>query len=99
MLDKKSAIYSDRPVLMMGSEIVGWKWTLALTPYGDRFREYRKMLHGLMGTRTHVERFHGIMELETHRFLRRILENPEDLQDHIRKHVSFSSALMPNLLN
>lgn len=85
MLDKKSAIYSDRPVLMMGGEIVGWKWTLALTPYGDRFREYRKMLHGLMGTRTHVERFHGIMELETHRFLRRILENPEDLQDHIRK--------------
>ncbi|THH18030.1 hypothetical protein EW146_g2895 [Bondarzewia mesenterica] len=85
MLEKKSAIYSDRPVLMMGSEIVGWKNTLALTPYGDRFREYRKMLHSLMGTRMHMERFHPIEELETHRFLRRILEKPDELPEHIRK--------------
>lgn len=41
LLDKRSVTYSDRPVLTMGSELVGWKNTLALTPYGARFREYR----------------------------------------------------------
>lgn len=41
MLDKRSATYSDRPVLTMGSQLVGWNKTLALTPYGARFREYR----------------------------------------------------------
>ncbi|TFY59478.1 hypothetical protein EVG20_g7775 [Dentipellis fragilis] len=85
MLEKKSVIYSDRPVLTMGSELVGWKNTLALTGYGERFREYRRMLHRLMGTRSNMEKFHPIEELETHRFLRRVLENPDDLQAHIRK--------------
>ncbi len=28
MLEKKSVIYSDRPVLQMGGELVGWKRTL-----------------------------------------------------------------------
>ncbi|TFY76167.1 hypothetical protein EWM64_g7846 [Hericium alpestre] len=85
MLDKKSSIYSDRPVLMMGSKIVGWENTLALTPYGDRFREYRRMLHRLIGSRTSMDEFHPIEELETHRFLRRILQKPDDVSDHIRK--------------
>ncbi|KAF8810262.1 cytochrome P450 [Phlegmacium glaucopus] len=54
MLDKKSAIYSDRPVLQMGGELVGWNNSLGLLPYGDRFRNYRKFFHQLMGNRTAV---------------------------------------------
>jgi hypothetical protein len=38
MLDKKSGIYSDRPVLQMGGELCGWRDNLVLTPYGERFR-------------------------------------------------------------
>lgn len=43
MLEKRSVTYSDRPRLTMGGELVGWKNTLALTPYGPRFREYRSV--------------------------------------------------------
>ncbi|KAI0060603.1 cytochrome P450 [Artomyces pyxidatus] len=84
LLDGKSSIYSDRPVLVMGGEMVGWKNSLALMRYGGRFRSYRRMMHQFMGTRSLVERYHPIEELETHRLLRRLLRKPEDFAEHIR---------------
>ncbi|EIM85529.1 cytochrome P450 [Stereum hirsutum FP-91666 SS1] len=84
MLDKKSSIYSDRPFFRFSSEIVGWLNTLALTPYGDRFRDYRRMLHSVIGTRMGIGNFHIVEEQETHRFLRRVLQTPDEISGHIR---------------
>lgn len=89
MLEKKSSIYSDRPVLQMGGELVGWKNTLVLLPYGDRFRRYRRLFHSLVGSHATIKRFLPVEELETRRFLRRVLAKPENLQQHIRKYISF----------
>ena len=36
-LDKKGAIYSDRPVLEMGGELLGYSQTLVFIRYGPRF--------------------------------------------------------------
>jgi cytochrome P450 len=69
----------------MGSELVGWKNTLALTPYGARFREYRKMMSRAMGTRENVKKYHALEEEETHRFLVRVLARPQDFVAEIRK--------------
>ena len=85
MLDKKSAIYSDRPVLQMGGELVGWKNTMVLLPYSDRFRRYRRLFHSLIGTPSAVKRFHPSEEIETRQFLRRVLMNPDDVSSHVRK--------------
>ncbi|TFY75063.1 hypothetical protein EWM64_g8950 [Hericium alpestre] len=85
MLVKKSSIYSDRPVLPMASELCGWTQTLALTPYGDRFREYRKSLHRLMGTRSELKSSIPLIESETQVFLKRVLAKPTDMTDNIRK--------------
>ncbi|KAL0949180.1 hypothetical protein HGRIS_009258 [Hohenbuehelia grisea] len=87
MLDGKSLNYSERPILQMGGELVGWKDTLVLLPYGERFRSYRRNFHRLIGTRTHVARFHRDHELETRRFLRRVLVTPDDFAMHIRRMV------------
>lgn len=87
MLDKKSALYSDRPVMEMGGELVGWKNTLVLVPYGQRFRNYRKLFHQLIGTHSTMAQFLPTEEIETHRFLKRVLERPNDLAAHIRKYV------------
>ncbi|PPR02448.1 hypothetical protein CVT24_001997 [Panaeolus cyanescens] len=84
MLDKKSAIYSDRPVLQMGGELVGWKNTLVLLPYGDRFRRYRRLFYRLIGTHASVKRFHPSSELEARAFLRRLVVSPEQLANHVR---------------
>ncbi|KAG2070197.1 cytochrome P450 [Suillus decipiens] len=84
MLDKKSTVYSDRPVLPMAGELVGWKPTLALLPYGDSFRQQRKNIHQIMGNRTALHVYHPIEEIETRRFLKRVFSNPEQLQAHVR---------------
>ncbi|KAG6333886.1 hypothetical protein ID866_5199 [Astraeus odoratus] len=84
MLDKKSSIYSDRPVLPMGGELVGWKDTLVLLPYGDRLREYRRNFHRVIGSRASMEIYNPIEEQETLRFLQRVLAKPHDLHAHIR---------------
>ncbi|KAJ7460740.1 cytochrome P450 [Mycena latifolia] len=85
ILDKKSSIYSDRPVIPMAGELVGWKNTLVFVPYGDRFRNYRRLAHSLFGSRSTMASFEPLEEQETHRFLKRLLSKPEGLQDHIRK--------------
>lgn len=84
MLDKKSAIYSDRPVLQMGGELVGWKNTMVLLPYSDRFRRFRRLFHSLIGTSSAVKRFYPSEEIEARRFLRRVLSAPDNLSGHVR---------------
>ncbi|GMF78268.1 unnamed protein product [Aspergillus oryzae] len=64
-----------------------WDDTLGLIPYNSRFRAYRKALHQEMGTPASILKYHDIIDMETHRLLFRILENPEDLVQHIRKSV------------
>jgi hypothetical protein len=87
LLDKKGTVYSDRPVLPMAGELVGWKHTLALLPYGDRCRQQRKNIHQIIGNRAALEVYHPIEEIETHRFLKRVFSNPEQLQAHVRQYV------------
>ncbi|KAG6831860.1 hypothetical protein H0H92_006977 [Tricholoma furcatifolium] len=85
MLDKKSTIYSDRPVLQMGGNLVGWKNTFVLISSADRrFRRFRRLFHGVIGTRASLKQFSHIEQLETHRFIRRLLAKPADLAVHIR---------------
>ncbi|KAG2151901.1 cytochrome P450 [Suillus cothurnatus] len=84
MLDKKSSIYSDRPVLPMAGELVGWKHILGLSPYGDRFRRYRKNFHRAIGSRAAFDIYNSVEEIETRRFLKRVLTKPDQLQEHVR---------------
>ena len=45
LFEKRSAVFSERPQLVFGGEMCGWKDTLALLSYGAKFRMYRKELH------------------------------------------------------
>ena len=85
LLDKRSATYSDRPILMMCGELVGWNRSLALTQYGPRFREFRKFMGRLIGTRASMERFVPLQERETAKCLARIMADPGSLVHQIRK--------------
>jgi cytochrome P450 len=85
MLDRKGSIYSDRPVVQMGGELVGWKSLLGLTPYGDRFRNLRQLAHKLLGSNATMSQFLPTVEQETHRFLQRLLQTPTEFEAHVRK--------------
>ncbi|KAG2066224.1 cytochrome P450 [Suillus decipiens] len=84
MLDKKGTVYSDRPILPMAGELVGWKHVVGLLPYGDRFRQHRKYIHQIIGNRAALHVYHPIEEIETRRFLKRVFSNPEQLRAHVR---------------
>lgn len=84
MLEKKNSIYSDRPTLHMGGELVGWKNALVLLPYGDRFRRFRRLFHQAIGSSSAIRQFLPLEEFETRRFLRRVLAKPADLAAHVR---------------
>lgn len=86
-LDKKGATYSDRPVLEMGGEMLGYSQTLVLLAYGTRFRTFRKHFSRYIGSPNPIQQLYPLIEHESHRFLKRTLLNPDDLMPHLRKYV------------
>ncbi|EAU87092.1 OrdA protein [Coprinopsis cinerea okayama7 len=83
-LDKKSAIYSQRPRLPMGGELVGYDNTLVLLPYGPRFRHYRKQFARYIGN-GNITTQHDLVDGYTRRFLARIAKDQSNLIGEIRK--------------
>ncbi|KAI9507177.1 cytochrome P450 [Russula earlei] len=84
LLDKKSAIYSDRPVLEMAGELAGFKnWTGFLT-YGPRWKESRKFMHHAIGTRESLAEFSSLFESANRKLMKEALCDPENLERHIR---------------
>lgn len=88
LLEKRGSIYSDRPVMTMAGELMTWGELLVFSPYGSRFRDIRRFFHRYVGSRGQLEKmapFHDLQEAETSRFLTRLLHDPENFVDHIRK--------------
>ncbi|KAJ7150553.1 cytochrome P450 [Mycena crocata] len=85
LLDVKGAIFSDRPVIPMGGELVGFRHSLSLSQYGDRVRKERKLFHQLFGTHKAMERFVPLHGSEIHKYLKYLLRNPQGAVEGIRK--------------
>ena len=83
--DKDTSTYSDRPVLHMGGELVGYDQTLVLLPYGSRFRTYRKHISRTFGPGNPIQSIQPIIAQESGRFLKRVIADYENLNRHIRK--------------
>lgn len=66
---------------------VGWENILAMQTYSDRFRAYRKVIHRVLGSKTVTSRFNALQDIEIRRFLLRVLQQPNDLVQHIRTYV------------
>lgn len=63
---------------------VGWDHALSLTPYGDYFRHRRRLMHQVLSQRP-VQMFWPAVEQQTAKLLKRLLDTPEHLVDHIRQ--------------
>ncbi|KAF4596650.1 hypothetical protein EYR38_008037 [Pleurotus pulmonarius] len=50
LLEKRSALYSDRPDMVVWG-LLGWGTTLTFLPYGDQFRRHRKLVHSHLMTK------------------------------------------------
>jgi cytochrome P450 len=72
---------------------VGWEDGLAFQGYTDRFRAYRKAIQPSFGSESAVARYTPLQEVETHRFLFRVLKDPIDLLRHVQTCVSLGIQL------
>ncbi|KAI0363948.1 cytochrome P450 [Pilatotrama ljubarskyi] len=94
LLEKRSAIYSDRPHLTMAGDIVGWDQILVLLRYGAQFREYRRLMARALGSRRSVEAFAPVIEAQSAQLLLRLYRDSTDIADQIRKCVPMTGAVV-----
>ena len=84
LMNKRAMIYSDRPIMVMVQELVGWKRTPVLTSSDDvRYSRYRKLFHVAL-RKERVREMAPLQERSTRQMLQLFLDKPEDFVKHIR---------------
>lgn len=84
LLEKRSSLYSDR-IQLPSSVFIGFTDVVASAAYAsDRFREQRRMITQVVGTRALVEQLWPGQKDAINKFLPRLLEDPEHFIDHLR---------------
>lgn len=53
--------------------------------YDRRLRAIRKQIHSLLGTQAALAKYSDVQDLETRRFLLRLLSSPARFLDHIKR--------------
>jgi len=82
LLEKRSAIYSDRSVLPI-HEMMGWDWILTFARSDDHlWRQGRRMLEGGLRPGATIS-YRSTIQARTHVFLSRLLETPHQWESHI----------------
>ncbi|KIJ67856.1 hypothetical protein HYDPIDRAFT_147886 [Hydnomerulius pinastri MD-312] len=86
LLDQKSSIYSDRPVIST-ADFYGVGWNTVLLPYGNEWRLHRKLFRqSLLAESTDVQR--QLYQNKAHTLVTNLLETPESFEAHIKGFVA-----------
>ncbi|KAJ7148780.1 cytochrome P450 [Mycena crocata] len=85
LLDKKGSIYGDKPPLVMAGELCGCDDMVAFTRYGDKSKRQRKLLTQAFGINV-IPSYHPLIQVETRSFILRLVANPSNYMDHIRRY-------------
>ncbi|KAF5309392.1 hypothetical protein D9619_012297 [Psilocybe cf. subviscida] len=82
LMDKRSSIYSDRPILVM-AELCGYYDSFVMLPYGDEWRSQRRLVvHDLSPSMT--PRYYGLQETAARMLVRNVLAKPESLRSEVQ---------------
>ncbi|KAK0469478.1 cytochrome P450 [Desarmillaria tabescens] len=82
LLEKRSALYSDRPDMQM-LRLSGWDFALSIMRYSDRWRVHRRMFHQYFQART-LPSFYPVQMKATFVLLRQLLDSEDGVSHHIR---------------
>ncbi|KAK2000748.1 cytochrome P450 [Colletotrichum falcatum] len=86
LFEKQSLTFSGRPGLEF-LDIVGNKYTTGGLPYNETLRTHRKHFARIIGTRAAASQFDKLQEAEVAHFLLHVLDDPDNLETHIKKEV------------
>ncbi|OAX43704.1 cytochrome P450 [Rhizopogon vinicolor AM-OR11-026] len=81
LLDKRSAIYSNRPVLRAYEEF-GISSTTATLSYGETLRRHRKLYHDVLNAEASAG-YHDLFLRKAHQLVANLLSAPEGVEDHL----------------
>lgn len=84
LMDKRGAIYSDRPRFVLFCEMMGWNTILAFLPYGDKFRKHRRMMQQHFNSQA-VVGFRPFQRVEVHTLLDNLLKSPQNFVQHFHR--------------
>ncbi|KAI1109937.1 cytochrome protein [Nemania sp. NC0429] len=83
LFDKKSSTYSSRPRFIFPT-LCRLDEIFSFVPYNRKVKSARKIMHTTLGTERLVGQHLPLQEKETHRFLLRVLQDPDDLFEHLK---------------
>ncbi|KAF8705610.1 cytochrome P450, partial [Rhizoctonia solani] len=89
LLEKKSYIYSDRvcPPMILEPTLMDWRNYVALLPYGDRWREHRRMMHTWL-QKGAAESFQPSQQRQARLLLVRLMDSDSPLDDQLYRTVA-----------
>ncbi|KAI0776618.1 cytochrome P450 [Trametes elegans] len=85
LLEKKSSKYSDRPRLILLSELMGWDQVVTHMRYGERHRKHRKWMQAGFQTKEALVGSRPLKYRETHILLAGLMQDPEGFVNHINR--------------
>ncbi|KAI0746389.1 cytochrome P450 [Daedaleopsis nitida] len=83
LLEKRSRIYSDRPVYTVACELIGLGNGIPLLPYNEQLRVQRKLVHSALSP-VLVKNYHAVQEDLAALLCQQLIEDPRDFMDHVR---------------
>ncbi|OCH88151.1 cytochrome P450 [Obba rivulosa] len=92
LLVKRGAVYSDRPPLVMTTEVCGYEPS-PLISYGDKFRRQRSLMEQALGTSV-IPTYYPLLEIGTCGLLHRLVTSPEEYDRHILRYAGALSLLV-----
>ncbi|KXN84793.1 O-methylsterigmatocystin oxidoreductase [Leucoagaricus sp. SymC.cos] len=95
VLEKKGAIYADRPRLVMAGEIVGYEKAVTLAPYDNMHRQRRRLIHEAFSPKK-LSRYDEFRERRVRQLLYDLLDDAANFQRHIHRRVPYVAALVFN---
>ncbi|KAF9451148.1 cytochrome P450 [Macrolepiota fuliginosa MF-IS2] len=84
LLEKRSALYSSRPRLAMFHDVVGATDHFSMMPYGEEWRNHRRLLQQHFSPKTLSRDQERTMEFVRKALLPNIYQDPQHVHDHVR---------------
>lgn len=93
LLDRRSAIYSDRQDMYIGQTLCSRDLRLLMLKYGPTWRMMRTVCHKVLNVNA-AKSYVPYQDLENKQMLFEILEQPDDFLQHIRRHTNSLTTQM-----
>ncbi|KAH8091806.1 cytochrome P450 [Cristinia sonorae] len=87
ILDKKSAVFSGRPRMIMPSETLCGNHFFPFLTYGDTWRKFRKAAYEILGPRP-AENFTNFQEREARILVETLSKDSENWSDHLHRAIA-----------